>query len=494
VPDVILVNPHYIRRHGGGVVPPIGLCYLAAVLRTQGASVEIVDLAACYPDFIAARRAEPLEHFANVLEALPSPPRLIGIGPLVTATLATTATLARAAREHGDAEIAIGGPLCAVPGAARELSGFVDCDWLVAGDGERPIAELFRGERSAGCAEGATRLGGDDPTPWREPTLDALPVPARDLLDHSRYGSSLRRNLAGAPMTSAFLSRGCPYSCSFCAAPLSSGKVVRRFSMPRVREELDACAALGFGEIVFYDDCLFVRSPKLDARVAEFAAAIEQSGWRGDYQLELRCDAVTAMADETLERLRASGCRQINMGIEKGHVAGLAAMRKRLTPETAQIATERVVEAGIRAAGTFILGGAGEGHEELEATVAFAESLDLDFAHFNPLALYPGTPLFAEQFPDRGDKWLQLCTNPDLAPFGDVLWRSEVLSLSDVLSKVEDAYSRFYDGRRLTRVLSRVPPRERDSVTASYARLRSERPASWHLERAGDPHPDRYAA
>lgn len=357
--DVLLVNPHYIRRHGGGVVPPIGLCYLAAVLRDQGLSVDIVDLAARYRDFSAATSSEPTAHFATILEALPNAPRLIGIGPVVTATLGTTAALAAVARSQCDTEIAVGGPLCAVPGAARELARAIDYDWLVAGDGETPIVELLRSDRSASSARGTTRRGGEDVAPWREPVLDALPVPARDLLDDASYGSSLRRNLAGAPMTAAFLSRVCPYSCSFCAAPLASGKLVRRFSMQRVGKELDACAALGLGEIVFYDDCLFLRSPKLDRRVAEFTTAMEDSSWRGNYQLELRCDAVTAMADHTLERLRASGCRQINMGIEKGHVAALTAIRKRLTPETAQIATERVVQAGIRAAGTFILGGPG---------------------------------------------------------------------------------------------------------------------------------------
>ena len=348
--DVVLINPHYVRRHGGGIVPPIGLCYLAAALRTEGAAVRVIDLAARYPDYLSRHRDEPLAYVAAELAALA--PSLIGIGPLVTATLESTAALARVCRLLSQAELVIGGPLCAVPGAAVTLHDFIDADWLVAGDGETPIVELWRARR----AKGSTRLGGADPVPWREPDLDTLPVPARDLLDAADYTSSLRRTIHGGSMTSAFLSRGCPYSCSFCAAPLSSGKAVRRFSGLRVREELDACAALGLSEIVFYDDCLFVRSPKLDARVIEFVEAIRESDWTGSYQLELRCDAVSGMSDATLGLLRSSGCRQINMGIEKGQVAALAALRKRLTPEIAQIATNRVVNAGIRAAGTFILG------------------------------------------------------------------------------------------------------------------------------------------
>jgi anaerobic magnesium-protoporphyrin IX monomethyl ester cyclase len=278
--DVVLINPPYVRRHGGGIVPPIGLCYLAAVLSRAGAIVRVIDLAACYPDYVVADAAEPLMALAAQLATLA--PSLIGIGPLVTATLASSAGVARVCRSSTDAKIVIGGPVCAVPGAATRLHGLIDCDWLVASDGEGPIVELWQGRQG----QGTTRLlepdpapwrepdpapwrepdpapwREPDPAPWREPDLDVLPIPARELLEATVYASSLRRTISGASMTSAFLSRGCPYSCSFCAAPLASGKTVRRFSMPRVRQELDACAALGFDEIVFYDDCLFVRSPK----------------------------------------------------------------------------------------------------------------------------------------------------------------------------------------------------------------------------------------
>jgi radical SAM superfamily enzyme YgiQ (UPF0313 family) len=477
-PSVVLVNPHYIRRHGGGIVPPIGLCYLAAALESRGADVRLVDLAAEFPDFGRGNGlAEPLA--ALRAELARSRPSIVGIGPLVTATLGPASSIAAACRTLTDATVVLGGPLCAVPGAAATLPACIDFDWLVAGDGEQPIVELWeKGSAKAGAA----KSGAPDPLPWREPSLDSLPVPARHLVSGSDYSSSLRRALRGSAMTSAFLSRGCPYSCSFCAAPLSSGRKVRRFSMPRVRAELDACARLQYGEIVFYDDCLFVRSPKLEGRVLEFCDAIEESTWRGSYQLELRCDAVTTMSERSLQRLGETGCRQINMGIEKGHSRSLDAMQKRLTPEIAESAVERVVGAGIRAAGTFILGGPGEGPGDLEATIDFATGLDLDFAHFNPLALYPGTALFDQVYPDA--EWLALCRDPDLAPFGDILWRSAELPLELIVDAVDGAYSRFYADPRLRRVRERVLAPERGAVVGAYERLRAERASSWQTASA----------
>jgi anaerobic magnesium-protoporphyrin IX monomethyl ester cyclase len=474
VADVILINPHYVRRHGGGVIPPVGLCYLAAALRDVGATVVIIDLAARFPGHALGSDA-PLRYLRDVLGKMSSP-ELVGVGPLVTATFGPTSQVVDVCKSLHAAPVITGGPLCAVPGIGRVLADATRIDGFVAGDGEQPIVEVWQqGLKPAIC--GFALVGDVDPAPWREMNLDVIAPPARDLLSES-YAASWRRNLSNAKATAAYLSRGCPYSCSFCAAPLSSGKIVRRFSPQRVELEIAACHQDGFEEIIFYDDCLFVRSPKLDARVLEFVAAVERSGWSGSFQLELRCDAVIAISESTLDCLATAGCRQINMGIEKGHAAQMEAIRKRLTPQIARDATSRVVGAGIRAAGTFILGGPGESISDIQATIEFAESLDLDFAHFNPLAIYPGTTLFDEVFGVTAD-WHALSTDPEWAPFGDILWRDQRVSLADVLAAVENAYERFYSDRRLSRVIARLPAAEREAVAASFSSLRLDRGRSW---------------
>jgi radical SAM superfamily enzyme YgiQ (UPF0313 family) len=255
---------------------------------------------------------------------------------------------------------------------------------------------------------------------------------------------------------------------------------VRRFSPSRISLELASCGELGFGSIIFYDDCLFVRSHKLSDRVLEFCQVIETSGWRGAYQLELRCDAVEVLSLEAMEALARTGCRQINMGIEKGHVAQLKQLQKRLSPEVARTACERVNEVGIRAAGTFILGGQGETPEIIRETIEYAKSLPLDYAHFNPLAVYPGTVLFQQVFPEEApDRWLHLCLNEGLAPLGDILWRSEMLPLTDILDAVHHAYREFYTDDRLERVLAKLPPAEHEATRASYRVLAQDRGRSW---------------
>jgi hypothetical protein len=90
--------------------------------------------------------------------------------------------------------------------------------------------------------------------------------------------------------------------------------------------------------------------------------------------------------------------------------------------------------------------------------------------------------LFDQEYP--GGDWLQLCTEPDLAPFGDILWRSELLPLEAILESVNSAYKRFYNDARLGRVVARLPEPERAAITNAYDHLRSERARSWDAARS----------
>lgn len=482
--DTLLINPPYHRRFGGGVVPPIGLCYLAASLREAGSKPAIIDLAPHFPEYGQETAGEVAEIVHHVLDRLRTkPPLLIGVGPLVTANLRSSHDIIQVCRKETSALLVTGGPLCSAPGISNVTKHYLDVDLFVAGDGEAPMVSIWQGLISKGSGfshKGIGFPGQAEPCAFREHNLDLLPLPARDLLRGEHYKCSARRNVGDGQMTATFLSRGCPYSCSFCAAPLSSGKAIRRLSSARITQEVSACARAGIDHIIFYDDCLFVKSHSLNDSVLRFSESIAAARWIGTFQLELRCDAVNSLSDEALNALISVGCRQINMGIEKGHVAGLEKLRKRLSPEIARDACEKIASSRVRAAGTFIIGGPCERKAEIEATIDFAVSLPLDLAQFNPMAVYPGTALFTEMF-DSNTDWLRLCLDEGIAPLGDILWRSEETSLDNVLDAVENAYHRFYTQERLKRTLARLPESERESVTQTYDLLLNERARSWKV-------------
>ena len=483
--NVLLINPPYPRRYGGGIVPPISLCYLAASLRQIGANPALLDLALLLPNYKLDDTYELRELIHTFLEKSSSrSPKLIGIGPLVTASLRSTREIIQACRTSCRATIIVGGPLCAVPGFSTVAKEYLNVDAYVVGDGETPITAIWKAIDTGLNLKSVSPIvaipGIVEMQPFREQNLDLLPLPARDLLPQDGYQSSRRRSLSSSRMTAAFLSRGCPYSCSFCAAPLASGKAVRKVSTNRITEEVRACVAAGFKTIIFYDDCLFIKSPKLERSVLDFAEAVHKADWDGTFQLELRCDAVASLSDEALSALLGAGCRQINMGIEKAHTTQLQELRKRLSPEIARQACEKIRSTKMRAAGTFIIGGPTENKENIEATIDFAVSLPLDFAHFNPMALYPGTALFDQVFgTSASGSWLELCLDQHIAPQGDILWSNSQIPLDYIMSSIRDAYARFYTEERLQIVLTKHEEGDRESISRSYEILAYDRAHSW---------------
>jgi len=406
--------------------------------------------------------------------------KLIGVGPLVTANLRSTHRILVAAREMTSAALVVGGPLCAAPMIDDVCTTYLPVDAYVAGDGEEPIVSIWNNLQAGRAPEVASGVGLPGrwiAQPHRTANLDDLELPARDLLPGFDVPSA-RRAVGSGRATAAFLSRGCPYSCTFCAAPLSSGRKVRRLSPHRVTDEIRSFRQLEIEQVIFYDDCLFIRSAQLNTRILEFCEALSNAEWTGTFQLELRCDAVNAMSESALQALQSVGCRQVNMGIEKGHLAQLKQFRKRLLPEQARDSVDRLVSTGIRAAGTFIVGGAGETMEDIDQTIKFACSLNLDFAHFNPLAVYPGTQLFSETF-GHAAEWLPLCLDDKISPMGDILWRSADMPLSAILDSVAQGYRDFYTTARLSGALARAPRSERAELTESYEVLAVRRPHSW---------------
>ncbi|MDH3680677.1 MAG: cobalamin-dependent protein [Acidimicrobiia bacterium] len=189
---------------------PLGLLYVAGYVRAAGHDVAIFDgtFADDYDAFDAALVTER--------------PDVVGISGVLP-TREAALILAAKAKRNGRVVIA-GGPDPTAHPAAYLTGGAFDV--VVHHEGEQTIGALLdrhdSGELTVdGLADEpgvAYRRDADVVvTPPRPPIddLDALPLPARDLIDVERYLDAWD-DANGYRSITVSTSRGCPYGCSWC--------------------------------------------------------------------------------------------------------------------------------------------------------------------------------------------------------------------------------------------------------------------------------------
>jgi radical SAM superfamily enzyme YgiQ (UPF0313 family) len=116
------------------------------------------------------------------------------------------------------------------------------------------------------------------------------------------------------------------------------------------------------------------------------------------------CIVYPKWVDERLvEWMAKAGCRQVSLGFESGSNQVLKCMNKQFHPEQVSTISQLFRAAGIQQQGFLLLGGPGETKNTVEESLAFADSLGLDYLKISVgIRIYPGTQLaqtaVAEQF------------------------------------------------------------------------------------------------
>ena len=114
-------------------------------------------------------------------------------------------------------------------------------DFVVLGEGERTLPELVSalGDNRRAAISAIRGVGYKVRGKLHLPDhgdliedIDALPLPARDLIDPARY------TLGGKRVTMLITSRGCPYHCTFCSIFLTAGRQFRTRSISSIIDEM----------------------------------------------------------------------------------------------------------------------------------------------------------------------------------------------------------------------------------------------------------------
>jgi len=181
--------------------------------------------------------------------------------------------------------------------------------------------------------------------------------------------------------------RGCPMQCSYCSTSTIEGRTLRKRSPEMVTKALSQYVEAGFSRFFFVDNTFNL--PASYART--LCDHIAQTG----LPIEWRCILYPWRIDEDLvKKMVRAGCVEVSLGFESGSREILRAMNKRFEPDEVRHISGLLKKFGIARMGFLLLGGPGETRETVTASLAFADSLDLESVKVTTgIRIYPGTNL-----------------------------------------------------------------------------------------------------
>jgi anaerobic magnesium-protoporphyrin IX monomethyl ester cyclase len=375
--NILLINPPSISVYYtfGLSLPPMGLLYVAASLEQAGHRVVVRDLAA---DGVEVTDAD-----FRAADA-------VGISSDTT-RIERAMSLARRAAGF-NRPVILGGPHPQFVPEEIFASGWVTA--IVRGEGEPVFPKLLAALESRGdqslikgiiYRDGKQIVSTGDADPV---DVEALPLPARHLVDLNSY----RASMAERPITPVVTSRGCPSACHFCSSSSFFGRGWRYRSAESVLAELDEVYnRYGFRAVAFMDDN-FTLAP---GRVEQIADGIMERGYDLKWWNLSRVDTIMRNPD-MVAKMAAAGSTTVYLGIESGSDDTLNSLGKNSKSSDVIQAVEILRSNGIESYGSYIIGNLDEGAADVEKTIDLSIRLNTNIAQFSILTPYPGTRLYEE--------------------------------------------------------------------------------------------------
>jgi len=368
-------------------MPSLGVGYLASSLEQDGHEVHIID--AHVENLSWGRLRERLKKIS---------PSVVGFS-FTTENRFEAFRLIEQVKKAFPQVITIAGGPHVTPTAIDSLENIPSLDLVVRGEGEATMAELAhyleKGKDYSEVLGLSYRRNGEvrnnPPRPFIE-DLDSLPFPAWHLMPWDKYNFIIEVPGKGkVKHANIMTSRGCPFSCNFCATQNSWGRKFRARSPENILQEIKLLVAnYGVRGIWFFDDAF---TPNRQ-RVWDICEALIEAKLNLSWFCEVRVDTVDK---ELLQKMKEAGCYCVAFGVESGSQRILdQVIGKKISLQQVKDVTQWCNELGIKTNPFFIFSHPEETEEDIEQTMKMMRSwppnsdISLSLLH-----IYPGTRLEA---------------------------------------------------------------------------------------------------
>jgi len=387
--NILLINPslqeaeisHYKKKveKNRGIYPPLGLCYIASVLKEKNHQIKIID---------CDTENNYLEKIRNTLENFN--PDVIGFYTM-TWTYRQAKNIAKEIKNtNPEIKIIIGGPQTTT--FPKFSINCLEFDFGVIGEGEITIQELIyaiENNKPFDKIKGIVFKKKSEIiiNQKREliENLDSIAFPARELLLMNKYFDVFTKKKKFATLIA---SRGCPFLCSFCDRDNRMGRQWRVRSPKNIIEEIKLIQKqYDINEFMFFDDNL--TSDK--KWVYELCKLIKKNNLKIIWECRTRVDLVDK---DMLKEMKSAGCYRIRFGFESGNNKILKIIQKGITVEQSLLCAKICKEVKMEMFGYFMMGSPYETEETLQQTMNLALKINSDFALFSKTILIPNTELF----------------------------------------------------------------------------------------------------
>lgn len=382
------------------VRPPLGLLYVASSLEEAGHTVNIID-------------CEIQLYSPNIILQLilDSKPDIVGF-TATTPEINGVEKLAKKIKEVNlNMKIMVGGSHV----SALPRQTLVDCpyiDYIVVGEGELS----------------AVHIANDLPDysiirTKNEKSVDAYPLPARHLVDYSKYKYAWPgKGMVKMDVLESI--RGCPFMCTFCSV---RGVKPRFRDIFRVVDEIEHSYKTYAIELyMFFDDTLTVNK----LYIFDLCDEIIRRGLNKKVTFYANTRANTT-TPEMLDKMIEAGFTEMSMGVETGSAKMMHAIKKGTRIEQYAKVFDWMTDRGIQTRASFIVGHAYETHETVLESIKFAKEINLVRCAVNILTPYPDTHSYDQAL--VGDGLHLVCKDwREFKRWGTAVIRTDDLTAEDL--------------------------------------------------------------